>query len=241
MSFENPSANTSFEPSRRLINLTRTLPIQTQYSLALENELSHVAFSEERAPLNKGVWREKIFKSSADVPMDLEIGTGIGKHFAHYSKKHPQRLLVGIEIKYKPLVQAIRLALAQGAKNAVIARVHAFNLEDVFEKEELNNILIQFPDPWVSPRKPRNRTMKREVLAKMFELQKPGSTFELKTDSREYFEWALEEIPHTKYKLEYKTFDLHQSEMKTENFITTFEALFLKQGLPIHGLILRRP
>lgn len=229
------------ELQRRLINLTRTLPYQTQYSLALENELSSVAFSEERAPLNKGKWKSEVFKADPARPMDLEIGTGVGRHFSYYAHKHPERLLIGIEIKYKPLIQSMRLALAKGCKNAVMARVHAFNLDEIFAPEELDKIIIHFPDPWVSPRKPRNRTMRREVLHKLFKLQKPGSLFELKTDSREYFEWALEEIPHTPYELVYKTFDLHQSEMKAENFVTTFEALFLKQGLPIHGLILRKP
>lgn len=229
------------EIQRRLINLTRTLPHQTQYTLALENELSHIAFSEERAPLNRGLWRSKIFQKPEDTPMDLEIGTGIGKHFAHYAKTHPQRLLVGIEIKYKPLVQAIRRVIQQESKNAVIARVHSFNLPDVFAPQELNNILLQFPDPWVSPRKPRNRTVRHEILNQLFELQKPGSLFELKTDSKEYFDFAMEEVPKTKYVLEYSTEDLHNSEMKEGNFITTFEAIFLKQGLPIYGLRLRKP
>ncbi len=229
------------ELQRRIINLTRTLPYQTQYSLALENELSHVAFSEERAPLKKGKWRSEVFKKDASVPMDLEIGTGIGKHFGYYAEKHPDRLLVGVEIKYKPLVQAIRHALSKGCQNAVIARVHAFNLDEVFAEGEVNKIMLQFPDPWFTPRKPRNRTMRREVLNKFFHMQKSGSLFELKTDSREYFDWSLEEIPHTPYELVYKTFDLHNSEMKEGNFETTFEKIFLKQGLPIHGLILRKP
>ena len=229
------------ESQRRLINLTRTLPHQTQYTLALQNELAHIAFSEERAPLNKGKWRSDVFQKSSDIPMDLEIGTGIGKHFAHYVFKHPDRLLVGVEIKYKPLVQAMRRVLRLGLTNAAMARVHSFNLADVFAPQEVNHIFLHFPDPWVSPRKPRHRTIKHEILSQLFQLQKPGCFFELKTDSREYFDFALEEIPKTPYVLEFVTYDLHRSEMKEENFITTFEAIFLKQNLPIYGLRLRKP
>ena len=69
---------------------------------ALENELKEVAFSEERAPANKGQWREKVFKKDATAILDLEIGTGIGHHFAYYAHKFPERNLIGIEIKYWP-------------------------------------------------------------------------------------------------------------------------------------------
>jgi tRNA (guanine-N7-)-methyltransferase len=229
------------ENYRRRTNLTRTLPHQTQYTLALQNELASYAFCEERAPLNRGKWKAHVFQKPLDIPMDLEIGTGIGKHFAHYAQKHPDRLLVGVELKYKPLVQAIRKVLRQGSTNAAIARVHSFNLTDVFASHELDHIFLHFPDPWVSPRKPRHRTMRHEIMNQLFELQKPGCFFELKTDSREYFEFALEEVPKTPYILEFETRDLHRSKMKEENFITTFEAIFLKQNLPIYGLRLRKP
>jgi tRNA (guanine-N7-)-methyltransferase len=220
------------------INLTRTLPRPNQYTLALDGEFRNHAFNEERTPLNKGKWSSVFSNSSA--PIDLEIGTGAGYFFQHRALKHPERNLVGIEIKYKPLIQTIRRTLFAGAKNAAISRFHAFDLDSMFEAEEINNVFVHFPDPWVSPKKPKNRFVQLRNLEILYDLQKPGSFLEFKTDSLVYFEWALEEIKKSRYKTEFLTFDLHQSEKVSDNFITAFEKIFIKQGIKINYILLRK-
>jgi tRNA (guanine-N7-)-methyltransferase len=226
---------------RREINVTRSLPRPNAYTQALEGEFSHVAFSEERAPLNKGRWRAEVFKDSEDCAMDLEIGTGNGFFFAHRAMTFPQRKLLGIELKYKPLVQSIRRALKAGSTNVAICRYHAFNLAELFEVGELNDVFIHFPDPWTSPKKPKNRIVNRFHLGLLYSLQRPGSILEFKTDSREYFLWALEEINASPYQVEFQTLNLHQSEKASVNFMTAFEKIFTRQGLEINYILLRKP
>lgn len=225
------------------INLTRTLPIQTAYSLALDNEFKDVAFNEERAPLNKGQWRSQVFKVNEDVPLDVEIGTGAGMHFAYHANKYPSRCLVGLELKYKPLIQSIRRAKAGGSQNSAICRYHAFNLDLLFAQNEINNVYIHFPDPWTSPNKPKNRVVNRIILKWIFEMQESGSFIEFKTDSREYFLWALEEIKASPYKIEFQTLDLysHDNEYKNNNFATTFEKIFIRQNIEINYIKLVKP
>lgn len=225
---------------RPQIVLTKSLKIPNAYTQALDGEFREFAFNEERAPLNKGKWRTDIFKVSSETPLDLEIGTGNGVHFQHRSLKEPGRCLVGVELKYKPLIQTIRGALKKGALNARIARFHAFNLDLLFESQELNDVFIHFPDPWTTPRKPKNRILNPRMLDVFFDLQKPGSKLDFKTDSLEAYKWSLENIKSCKYKLEYETFDLHQSEMSSENVVTQFERIFLRQGLKINFLRLRK-
>lgn len=225
---------------RPKINLTRTLPVPNAYTTALDGEYSHVAFNEERAPLNKGKWRSDVFKVDDSVPMDVEIGTGAGHHFAHYTKQNPQRLLVGLELKYKPLIQSIRRAVAGGAKNAAIARYHAFNIDELFNEGEINNVFIHFPDPWTSPKKPKNRVVNVRILDWLHRMQRPGSYLDFKTDSRVYFLWALEEIKQSKYKVVHQTLNLHQSEFQEQNFMTGFEKIFVKQGIEINYIRLLR-
>lgn len=226
-------------PLKRMINLTRELPVQNQYTLALDNEYREFAYNEERAPLNKGKWRSEIFKASEEQPLDLEIGTGTGYFFNQQALKKPERLLLGMELKYKPLIQTIRRAKKAGAQNVAVCRYHGFNIDDLFAENELDNVYIHFPDPWVTPKKPKNRIVQKSILDKIHQLQKPNAFIEFKTDSLVYFEWALEEIKKSKYKIEFCTFDLHQSEKVSENFITGFEAIFLKQGIKINYVLLR--
>lgn len=223
-----------FGRPRRQINVTTALPRPTEYTKALNEEYKDVAFDELRAPFNKGKWRQDVFKVQPEAPLDLEVGTGNRLHFAWYTYKNPQRNLVGLELKYKPLIQSIRRAKNQCSKNAAICRFHAFNIDLLFEKGELDNVFIHFPDPWTTPNKPKNRFVSRENLEILFELQKPGSFIEFKTDSREYFDWALEEIKKSKYQTAGLSFDLHNSEFAEGNFKTAFEKIFLAQKIPIN-------
>ncbi len=221
---------------RPRINITRLLPNQNAYTLALDNEYKDYAFNEERAPLNKNLWRTNVFKCEEAKPLDVEIGTGAGMHFAHRANADLQRCLVGLELKYKPLIQSIRRAQVMGARNSAICRFHAFNLDELFGKNEINNMYIHFPDPWVTPRKPKNRVVNRTILGWIFDMQREGSFLEFKTDSREYFLWALDEIKETKYKVEFQTLNLYGEggEYLKNNFQTTFEKIFVRQGIEIN-------
>lgn len=226
---------------RPKINLTRTLPHQNEYTIALDNEYKDYAFSEERAPQNKGNWRENVFKCSPETPVAVEVGTGAGIHFAHYAAQNPKRCVVGLELKYKPLIQSIRRAHratdALGfSRNAAICRYHAFNIDELFAENEINNVFIHFPDPWVTPRKPKNRVVNHRILNWIYKMQRTGSFIEFKTDSREYFLWSLDEIKETPYRIEFQTLNLYKDGGKyfEENFQTTFEKIFVKQGIEIN-------
>jgi tRNA (guanine-N7-)-methyltransferase len=217
-------------PIRPQINITQDLPTQNAYTLALNGEYQDYAFDEIRAPLNKGSWR-KILSLPSDAEVDLEIGTGNGVFFAYQASQNTKRGLVGLELKYKPLIQSIRRARKVGCTNAAIARFHAFNLDQLFEPQEINNVFIHFPDPWTSPKKPKNRLTNAWFLNMIYDLQKPQSFLNFKTDSLELFNWSLEEIKKTKYEMIFQTYDLHQSEMRNQNFVTGFEKLFTAQGI----------
>lgn len=225
---------------RRQINITKDLPHQNAYTLALNGEFANVAFDELRAPHNKGKWRSEVFKASETMPLDLEVGTGNGTYFAHHAQTHPDRLLVGLELKYKPLIQSIRRAVKAGCKNAAIARYHAFNLEELFTEGEIDNVFIHFPDPWTSPKKPKNRFVCKQNLEILYRLQKPGSFINFKTDSLVYFLWAMDEIRQSPYKIIFETQDLHNSEMKSQNFETAFEKIFLREGIKINFVRLQK-
>lgn len=231
---------TPAQTPKRQINITTQLPHQTEYTLALNGEYSHVAFDEVRAPLKKGLWRSDVFKAEAEMPMDVEVGTGNGTHFAFYAQKNPNRLLVGLELKYKPLIQTIRRALNANCKNAAVARFHAFNIAELFNEGEIDNVFIHFPDPWTSPKKPKNRFVCKQNLEILHRLQKPGSIIEFKTDSLVYFLWAMDEIRQSSYKILFETQDLHNSPIKAENFETAFEKIFLREGIKINFVRLQK-
>lgn len=220
------------------LNITRTREITnpTYYVEAISGEYSKYAFDEERAAALRGRWREEAFGAPAGTPLDLEIGTGSGIFFAHRAVNHPDRLLLGIELKFKPLIQAIRRALNQNAVNARIMRYHAAFLEDLFIPQEVHHVFIHHPDPWEKRRKQKHRLMKRGFLERLHRLQHAHSFLDFKTDSHDYFLWAVNELKHTPYKIERYTEDLHGSPWAGENVITQFERIFISKGQPIYYL-----
>lgn len=228
------------DPRMRRLSVTRTLPVQNPYTRALLMDDADWAFSEERAPKLQGKWRSEAFGCVSNLPLDLEIGTGNGAHFLHRCQQHSERLLVGIEVKYKPLIQTIRGARRANVINGRMARYHAFDVADLFAEGELNDVFVHFPDPWTSPRKPKNRLFQPAVLAALWRLQQPGSCIEFKTDSEEAFSWTLDQVKDSPYLAEAITRDLHKSNLAEGNFVTQFESIFLRQNKPIHFMRLRR-
>lgn len=225
---------------RPRLSATRSLPYPTEYVKDLNGKYAKFAFDEERAIQLKGQWRAKSFEVAADYPMDLEIGTGNGTHFAHLAKSSPDRALVGIEIKYKPLIQSIRRALGEDSQNARIVRYDASHLDDIFELGELNNVFIHHPDPWPRKRSWKHRLIQDEFLSKLHVLMRAGSYLNFKTDSEDYFDWSMERFRRGPFRLSRETRDLHLSEWQDENFVTQFETIFLRKGQPIFYARLER-
>ncbi|MES2856418.1 MAG: tRNA (guanosine(46)-N7)-methyltransferase TrmB [Bdellovibrionota bacterium] len=214
--------------------ITKNLPSPNDYANQLTGLWSEYAIDEERAPQLKGEWRKSAFKVPETHPLDLEIGTGNGYHFSHLAKVHPDRSVLGIEIKYKPLIQSIRRAVSGGAKNARIARYDAGHIQNLFAPGELDNVYIHHPDPWPKKRQWKHRLIQTEFLVLLYELMRPGTFVDFKTDSADYFEWSIELFNKSPFKVTRETRNLHQSDWKDENFVTHFEKIFLAQGLPIH-------
>lgn len=211
---------------------SKNLPNPSAYVMALTGEYSEWAYDEQRALLYRGAWRRQ-FGLPIEHSLDLEIGTGNGYFFAHRALSEPGRALIGLELKFKPLIQSIRRALRGGARNAKIVRYDASCLEDVFAPQELNNVFIHHPDPWPRPRDHKHRLIQPEFLERLYSLMRPGSFVNFKTDFEDYYDWALPMIQQSKFKITRQTRDLHQSDWADENFVTQFEQLFLQKGQAI--------
>ena len=224
-------------PTIKTLGKTKELPKPNPYALMLMTTFKDKAFDEDEAPKYKNNWRNEVFSQQKSYCLDLEIGTGNGYHFAYRSSKSPKRGLVGLEVKYKPLIQAIRRAIKAGAtENAYMVRYDAAKITDLFGKDELNNVYIHHPDPWPKKKQWKHRLVQEGFLKDLHELMKTESFIEFKTDDESYFDWSLDIFKDSKFKVEFQTRDLHRSDRADENFITHFENIFLKKGQPIFYL-----
>ena len=188
---------------------------------------------DETATKNKGLWRSRVFKCQESVPMDIEIGTGNGFHFAHLCQTHPERKVIGLELKYKTTIQSIRRSLRGGCTNGRMARFPAERISEFFGQEEVNNVYIHFPDPWPKKRHSKKRLIQNIFPENIFSIMKPGCFLEFKTDDYNYFRWSMDTFRKSPFEISFFSENVQKSFRQSRNFVTHFESLFIKKGQPV--------
>ena len=209
------------------------------YVELMYNQYKNWSF-DETASKNKGFWRSHVFKCEKSVPLDLEIGTGNGFHFAHLCQKHPERKIIGLELKYKTTIQSIRRSLRKDCFNGRMARFPAEKISNLFENGEVNNIYIHFPDPWPKKRHFKKRLIQSLFIKDIFSIMKPGCFLEFKTDDPGYFRWSMDVFKQSSFEISFFSEDIHNSFRQNKNFITHFESLFIKKGQPVFYCLLKK-
>lgn len=184
----------------------------------------------------KGKWSKEFGNKN---PICLEIGMGKGDFICGMAQQNPSVNYVGIErfptIQYKGLRKIEQLKL----DNVRIINIDAIELEQIFDKHEIEKVYLNFSDPW-----PKSRHHKRRLTHKSFLdiykniLPKSGELI-FKTDNRDLYEWSVESISQYGMYLSNISVDLHNSEFHKSglNVVTEYERKFSAQGFKINRLI----
>ena len=187
----------------------------------------------------KGNWNT-VFGN--DNPICIEVGMGKGRFITELAGQNPDKNYVGIEKYSSVLLRALekRETLPELA-NLYFLRMDAEDLPEVFGKNEVSAIYLNFSDPWPKDRHAKRRLPSREFLARYDQILKPEGTVEDKTDNRGLFDFAREEVKAAGGTLEVCTLDLHHDEeLMKGNIMTEYEERFSSQGNPICKMIISR-
>ncbi len=223
--------------SQLQVSKTKNIKFPNKYVKSLYNDFTEWIFDEESAIRWKGKWRKNVFQIPENSLLHLEIGSGTGIHFSRLCSHHPKEYFLALELKYKPLIQTIKKVRDLNCCNGKIIRYDAALLDHLFEKKELNNIYIHFPDPWPKTKHKKNRLLTNEFLQKLYQTQKTNSLLEFKTDARDYFLKSIEVFKNSGYKLIEYSENLHENKKEDRKFLETlsqFEFLFFQKRKPIH-------
>ncbi|HRL11253.1 MAG TPA: tRNA (guanosine(46)-N7)-methyltransferase TrmB [Aggregatilineales bacterium] len=131
-------------------------------------------------------------------PLILEIGFGMGHYLHHLAARYPDAHIVGLEIALMCIVKAEK-ALARGELpnvRVVFGRAETA-LNHLFTPESLDQVHINFPDPWFKARHSRRRLMQRDTLDALVNRLKPGGRLLLATDIRDYADMSAELLAAT--------------------------------------------
>ena len=199
------------------------------------NEWSVGGEGEEK--VNKGKWNE-VFNN--DNPIHIEIGMGKGKFLLDLAKRNPDINYVGIEKYSSVLIRALQKMEEYQGNNLRFIRMDAEQIEEVFEKNEVSQIYLNFSDPWPKDRHAKRRLTSKEFFARYNNILTKEGKVIFKTDNRELFDFSVEQVPEANWKLENVTYDLHHSEYVEGNIMTEYESRFVAEGKPICRMVAYR-
>lgn len=189
----------------------------------------------------RGKWN-RVFEN--DHPIHIEIGMGKGQFILTLAKQNPEINYIGIERYSSVLLRAIEKYDTEefnGLTNIRFICMDAMTLPEVFGKDEVAKIYLNFSDPWPKARHARRRLTSVPFLAQYDKVLDAKGTLEFKTDNRGLFEFSLEQVAEAKWNLMASTFDLHNDEqMNAGNVMTEYEEKFSALGNPIHKLVAQR-
>ena len=182
----------------------------------------------------KGQWKV-LFGN--DNPLHIEIGMGKGKFIMELAANNPQINYIGIEKYSSVLLRALEKCKDTKLNNVFFIRFDAEYLNDIFDKEEIDRIFLNFSDPWPKDRHAKRRLTSKEFLAKYNQCLKKEGEVIFKTDNRPLFDFSVEEAAIAGWELREVTYDLHHSEYAKGNVMTEYEERFSAMGNPIHRLV----
>ena len=177
----------------------------------------------------KGKWHQ-IFGNKNRIV--LELACGNGEYTVHESLKNKNKNYIGIDIKGSRIWKGANSLENENSGNAIFLRIAIENILDFFEKDEVSEIMIIFPDPRHKKRDEKKRLSNIHFLKKYYEILRSKGKLKFKTDDTQLFEYSLNEIRLSKFKNLKKTDNLYNTLGfdKIKNVQTKYEKKFLKEG-----------
>ena len=173
----------------------------------------------------KGKWHD-FFEN--ENPIHIEVGMGKGRFIIDMAKLHPEINYIGIEKYSSVLVRAIEKQTIE-------------QLPNLFEKDEVAYIYLNFSDPWPKDRHARRRLTSVQFLNRYVNFLAADGGLTFKTDNRPLFDFSLEQVELAGWEMVNYTFDLHHSEYAEGNVMTEYEEKFSAMGNPICRMVIKPP
>ena len=178
----------------------------------------------------KGRWHERFGNNN---PIHIEIGSGKGQFVSGMARQNPNINYIGIEIQESVLVVALEKALAADVPNLQLLHVNGGQVTDYFEDGEVDQIYLNFSDPWPKKRHAKRRLTHESFLVGYEKVLPPFGELHFKTDNRGLFEYSLASFSQFGLVLKQVWLDLHQVDFPG-NVMTEYEEKFSAKGHPIY-------
>jgi len=179
----------------------------------------------------KGKWRTDFFKN--DNPLVLELACGRGEYSNGLAEMYPDKNFLGLDIKGARIWKGAHQAIEKGLDNVAFLRTRIELITDYLDQDEVDEIWIIFPDPFLKNSKSNRRLTSSAFLNRYRQILKREGLVHLKTDSPPLYEFTLDTIAQDeKCKINYQNDNIYASELVYKELIikTYYEESHLKDG-----------
>ena len=185
----------------------------------------------------KGRWTERF---GNDQPIHIEIGMGKGQFIFGMAKAHPEINYIGIDMQTSVVSFALDKLIAEEVPNLQLLHVDGSELTNYFADSEVDQIYLNFSDPWPKSKHEKRRLTYKTFLAVDEQILRPAGELHFKTDNQGLFEYSLASFSQYEKKKKKVWLDLHASSYEG-NIMTEYERKFSSKGQPIYRVEARFP
>lgn len=182
-----------------------------------------------------------------DQPIHLEIGCGKGNFITTLAINNPTINFIGMEKEQTVVGVALKKSLKMfdeaklEMKNLKYLNKFAEKLTDMFAPNSIDQIYLNFSDPWPKAKHAKKRLTHINFLDIYAIILKPDGEIHLKTDNDGLFASTLEQInQRPNWTILAQTTDLYDEPKMLENNIPTeYETRFNSMGKNINKIVIK--
>ena len=190
---------------------------------------------------HKGNWAKEVFQN--ENPLVLELGCGKGEYTIGLARLNPRSNFMGLDIKGDRIWKGVRIAHNEQIPNVAFVRTSIEFITSFYDRGEVDEIWITFPDPQEKKRRSRKRLTAARFLNLYRQILKEGGSIHLKTDNDLLYQYTLRLLKFNNMAAIRQTEDLYGSWWSEEalSIQTFYESRFREEGALINYLEFRLP
>jgi len=182
----------------------------------------------------RGKWKKKVFKNSN--PIVLELGCGKGEYTINLAKLNPNKNYIGIDIKGARFWRGAKTATEEKLENVFFLRTQIELLDFIFEKNEIDEIWLTFPDPQIKFQRRKHRLTNTKFLSIYKNILNDSGIIHLKTDSEFLHGYTLGKLEEMSINPIVSNHDIYKNSnapVEATQIQTHYEKIYLNEGKKI--------
>ncbi len=158
---------------------------------------------------------------------------GKGQFITEMAKAHPEINYIGVEMQISVVSIALDKMIEQEIPNLQLLHVDGSALTNYFADNEVDQIYLNFSDPWPKKKHEKRRLTSKAFLAVDEQILRPNGEIHFKTDNQGLFEYSLASFSQYGMIIKQVWLDLHNSSFEN-NIMTEYEEKFSSRGQRIY-------